>query len=187
MAETKMTSSEKLTMLANRLKKGNRKAAATLYDELAPKVFGYLYSRLQKKEASEDITQQVFIKLLERIGSFSDEKGRFTVWFWQIVRNTLIDHYRQRTETPFSAFGEDAVESFFTTKELNLDEGFQYYRLQDFLGTLAKHERDLFEMRYVADLPFKEISVLLEKPEGALRVAAFRVKEKIRKNLEVYA
>jgi RNA polymerase sigma factor (sigma-70 family) len=55
--------------------------------------------------------------------------------------------------------------------------------LKVFLATLTDEERQLFELRYLAEMPYKEIAVMLERSEGSLRVAVLRVKEKIKKEL----
>jgi RNA polymerase sigma-70 factor (ECF subfamily) len=180
----KLTQSEQLTVVARRMKDGDPKAAAELYEDLLPKVYGFLFSRTGKKEIAEDLSQRIFIKLIEKIKGFDPKKGRFTVWFWQMVRHELIDYYRQKKEIPFSTFDEETVAGFAVMETPNLEEKFRYYQVKDFVGTLASHERELFELRYVAELPFNEIAVVMAKSEGALRVAALRVKEKVRREFE---
>src|SRR5579864_7475855 len=92
---------DKLTELAVRMKRGDRKAAAKLYDELLPKVHGFLFARTGKREIAEDLAHDVFIKLIDKIDAFDESRGAFVVWFWQVVRRMLIDHYRKKRETPF--------------------------------------------------------------------------------------
>jgi RNA polymerase sigma-70 factor (ECF subfamily) len=176
--------SEHLNILAGRLKRGDRRAASELYDELSPKVYGFFLARTGKKEVAEDLSQNIFIKLIENADGFDPKKGRFTVWFWQMVRNLLIDHYRKKKEIPFSSFEEEAVEFFAVTETTGIDERLQYDKLKTFITTLADNERDVFELRYVADMPFKEIALVLSKSEGSLRIAALRVKEKIKREFQ---
>ena len=178
------TGSDHLNTLATRMKRGNRCAAAELYDELLPKVYGFFLARTGRKEIAEDLSQNVFIKLIEGIGGFDPKKGRFTVWFWQMTRNLLIDHYRKKKDVPFSNFDDEAVEFLAVASTPDVDESLQYDRLKGFVATLASHERDLFELRYVADMPFKDIAAVLSRSEGSLRIAALRVKEKIKKEFQ---
>jgi RNA polymerase sigma-70 factor (ECF subfamily) len=171
---------DKLTVLAIRMKEGDRRAASELYDDLMPKVYGFLFTRTGKRETAEDLSQDIFLKLVEKVESFDEGRGRFTVWFWQMVRHILVDYYREKKETPFSSFEEDTVASFAIEVAPNIEEKFRYQEVRKFLGTLSGDERELFELRYVAELPYKEIAKLLNKSEGSLRVAALRVKEKIK-------
>ena len=184
MANKKTNKDDKLTLLALRMKKGDRKAASELFDDLSPKVYGFFFSRTGKKETAEDLSQDIFLKLVEKVESFDAGKGRFVVWFWQMARNMLIDHYRSKKEVPFSAFAEDQVESLSISETVNVDSRLHYRKVQNFLATLNEDEKELFELRYVSEMPYRDIATLLDKSEGSLRVASLRVKEKIRKELK---
>lgn len=175
---------DRLTALAIRMKKGDRHAAAALYEELGSKAYGFFFSRTSRKEIAEDLTQDIFVKLVEKIGAFDEKKGRFVVWFWQMARNMLIDHYRAKKETPFSAFEVEEVETMAVAHMPDIDDRLRYRAIHVVLADLAPDERELFELRYVAGLPYKEIGELLDRSEGALRVAALRVKDKIKKKLK---
>jgi RNA polymerase sigma-70 factor (ECF subfamily) len=172
---------DRLTALAVRMKNGNRRAAAELYDELLPKVYGFIFTRTNKREVAEDLSQDVFIK----IESYDESKGAFVVWFWQVVRRMVIDYYRKKQETPFSHFREDEVESMsVVTDAPNVDDKMRHEKLTAFLAELGEDERELFEYRFVAEMSYAEIAVITEKSEGALRVAALRIKEKIKKEFK---
>jgi len=172
-----------LTKLAIRMKKGDRRAAAKLYEELFPKAFGFFFTRTGKRETAEDLSQDMFVRLVEKIESFDEQRGAFTAWFWRMARNLLIDHYRLKHETPFSLFEESEVEAMAVTAMPDMDRRLEYRKIQHVLKTLSDDERELFELRYVADVSYKEIAAILDKSEGALRVASLRVREKVKKAL----
>lgn len=172
---------DRLTALAVRMKRGDRRAAAALYDELLPKTYGFFFSRTGKKEVAEDLAQELFLKLVTKIEHFDEARGRFVVWFWRMARNLLIDHYREKKETPFSAFEEAEVETMAVAETEDLDVRIRHEQVARFLATFGDEERELFELRYVAEMSYKDISDVLGKSEGALRVAAMRIKEKIKK------
>lgn len=173
-----------LTDLAVRMKKGDRKAAAKLYDELAPKAYGFFFTRTGHRQTAEDLSQEIFMKLVEKIEIFDETRGRFVVWFWQIARNMLVDHYRGKKETPFSSFEETEVEAMAVMAAPDMDHRLRYRKVQAFLATLTDDERELFELRYVAEMPYRDMSELLGRSEGALRVAALRIKEKIKRHFK---
>lgn len=173
-----------LTRLAVRMKKGDRKAAAALYDDLMPKAFGFFFTRTGHRESAEDLSQDIFLKLAEKIGSFDESRGRFAVWFWQMARNMLVDHYRAKRATPFSAMDENVVEALDVGDMPDIDRKMEYEKVRDFMRSLTDDEQELFELRYVAELPYGEIASVLERSEGALRVAALRIKEKVKKEFK---
>ena len=182
--ELKDLQRDRLDRLVAKMKKGDRGAAAVLYDELAPKLYGFVFSRTGSREIAEDLSQEIFIKLIERVGSFDDKKGRFTVWFWRLARNTLIDYYRQKKSIPFSHFEDDEVAGMSVGEIPDTDNVLAHHRLRAIVATFSREDQELFELRFAAEMSYKEIAVILEKPEGTLRVAALRLKEKIHKEFK---
>lgn len=176
--------SDPLTDLAVRMRRGDRKAAAKLYDELGAKAYGFFFARTGQREAAEDLSQELFLRLVEKIESFDETRGRFVVWFWQIARHLLVDHYRSKKETPFSSFEESEVEAMSVAEAPDLDHRLRYRKVRDFLQTLDEGERELFELRFVAEMSYGEIGELTGRSEGALRVAALRIKEKIKRGFK---
>ncbi len=174
-----------LTRLAIRMKRGDRRAASALYDNLLPKVFGFLFVRTARREVAEDLSHDVFVRLIEKIGAFDERRGSFPVWFWQMVRHMLVDFYRKKQEAVFSNFGDDEAEALaLAVPGEDLDEKMKYEKLTIFLKTLTPDERELFEYRYVVQMAYREIAELTGRTEGSLRVATLRIKEKIKKELK---
>lgn len=178
-------SKDRLDRLVSRMKKGDRAAAGVLYDELAPKLYGFVFSRTGSREVAEDLSQEIFIKLIERVDSFDDRKGRFTVWFWRMARNTLIDHYREKKMTPFSHFEDDEVAGMAVGEIPDTDNVLAYRHLRTVIATFSREDQELFELRFAAEMSYKDIAGILDKPEGTLRVAALRLKEKIHKEFKI--
>jgi RNA polymerase sigma-70 factor (ECF subfamily) len=182
--ETKALTSDDLDHLVVKMKKGDRKATAALYDDLAPKLYGFIYARTSSRDTAQDLSQEIFVKLIEHVGSFDVKKGRFTIWFWRMARNTLIDHYRQKKAMPFSQFDDSEVENMSIGEIPDIDAVMAHRKLKKLMTTFTQEEKELFELRFVAEMPYKDISHMLAKPEGTLRVAALRLKERIQKEFK---
>lgn len=177
----------KLNLLARKMQKGDESAAGALYDELSGKVFGFCVSRVRSRNTAEDLTQDIFLKLISRIQTFDPNRGAFSAWFWKLARNTVIDYYRnrERKNTAFSDIPEENVENLgsYDTRKSS-EQKIEWQRVAEFLDSLSRDEKELFESRFVADLPYKEISRVVGKNEAALRVAATRLKQKVRKHFK---
>lgn len=178
-------SRDELTALAVRMKKGDRKAAGRLFEDLFPKAYGFFMTRVSHRETAEDLTQDIFLKLAGKIDGFDESRGGFTVWFWQMARNMLIDFYRSRKETPFSSMSDDVVEGLSVGNMPNVDDKLQFEKIRNFLKTLSEEEQELFELRYVAEMPYRDLAHVVGKTEGALRVAMLRMKEKIKREFKL--
>ena len=179
-------SHSRLQGLALRMRRGDEDAARALYEELAEKVFGFCMARVGNRALAEDLTQDIFIKLVEYIKMFDPAKGKFLVWFWRLARNTVIDHYRKGKETAFSDLSKEdendrPEESLVWTEspEKATEQKLALGEVYAALAILSHEEQELFRLRYVAELSYREMSHILGREEGALRVATSRLKKKL--------
>lgn len=173
-----------LNHLAQKMQNGDQGAAQELYQKLVRKVFGFCMSRVSNRAPAEDLTQDIFLKVIQKIELYDPKKSDFAVWFWQIVRNAIIDYYRSKKNIPFSDLeNENAIESIETE---NIEDAFQnrsdFDKIVGFVKSLPEEEKELFHLRYVADLSYKEIAEIADKSEGALRAQVSRLKKKIEDN-----
>lgn len=178
----KFLEGREFNQLAVRMKKGDSEAASKMYEKLFDKVFGFCMNRVSSKPLAEDLTQDIFLKLVSKIESFDHKKGNFIVWFWQLARNTVTDHYRKARDISFSDTSEEALDlkSAIETHK-NLDAKLELEKVTQFLDSATSDERELFNLHFVAELDYREISEVLGKSEGALRVAVNRLKNKVKK------
>lgn len=171
--------------LARDIQRGDRVAASRLYEELFDKVFGFCMNRVGHFHLAEDLTQEIFLKLVDKIETYNPNRGNFLVWFWQLARNTIIDHYRKNRETHFSDVEESKLEGISGYSEQEkIHQKIEVQQIGQFLETLKEDERELFNLHYIAGLSYREISPILEKTEGTLRVSMNRLKEKVRKQFK---
>lgn len=164
------------------MQKGDRRAAEALYGELSAKVFGFCMNRVGKREIAEDLTQDIFLKLVSHIESFDSARGDFTVWFWQLSRNVVIDFYRRTKELTFSDIGdgENIAELAIFDPRKNFEAKNTADIARTFIVTLTEEEQELFRLRFVADLPYGDIANMTGKSEGSLRVATSRIRKKVK-------
>lgn len=177
-----------LNRIAQRMQNGDQGAAQELYQKLVRKVFGFCMSRVSNRASAEDLTQDIFLKIIQKIELYDQKKSDFIVWFWQIARNAIIDHYRSKKNISFSDLeNEGAIEDAETE---NIEDAFQnksdFDKIVSFVKSLPEEEKEFFRLRYVADLSYKEIAGIVDKSEGALRVQASRLKKKIEDNFKKY-
>ncbi len=89
-----------MAALLARAQKGDRTAYDRLYDLYADKIFRYLYARLGEREAAEDLTADVFVRLVQALPRFRVNAARpvasFSAWLYRIADNLLTDYRRRR-------------------------------------------------------------------------------------------
>ena len=94
----------KINRLAQKMREGDKAAAGKIFDYFSPLIFRYLMKRISHKETAEELTQEIFLKIIKKIESFDKSQGNFSAWIWKIVKNSLIDFYRQKKEIVISNF-----------------------------------------------------------------------------------
>ncbi|MFA5098912.1 MAG: RNA polymerase sigma factor [Candidatus Paceibacterota bacterium] len=178
----------RLNRLAKKMQKGDAGAAEEIYKYFANRLFGFLFSRTRSKPTAEDLAQDIFLKLVSKVELFDPKLGNFSSWFWQLARNTLIDYYRSsdnKKSNNFSELKEEILEEASAIDESRrLENKIELNKVFEFLKTLQPEEQEIFEMRFIAQLSFREISRMLDKSEGSLRISAMRIKNKIKDNLK---
>ncbi len=168
-----------LDQLVSGCQNGELENFGAIYDLFVKKIYDFIFYRTLHKETAEDLTSLTFTKALERIGSYSADKGSFGGWLYQIARNTLIDNYKQnRPLDPAEAMeniaGGGSLEAQ-TDAKLNLE------KVQKFLDTLDEEKREIVTMRVWDGLSYKEISQILGKSESSCKMVFSRVMEKLNK------
>jgi RNA polymerase sigma factor (sigma-70 family) len=83
-----------------RAKNGDREALHFLYVRYSPEVLRYVRKLVQDDYEAEDITQNVFMKLMSVIGKYQPREVPFAAWILRVARNAALDYLRARRTTP---------------------------------------------------------------------------------------
>src|SRR3972149_10888458 len=83
-------------ILIRHAQNGDGEAFGKLYMAYLDQIFRYVFFKInQKREVAEDLTEEIFIKAMENLKSFSIQKGTFKAWVYAIARNRMVDFFRQ--------------------------------------------------------------------------------------------
>lgn len=160
--------------LVGRAQRGDQEAMGALYARYAGNVYGYVRSILTDDHDAEDVTQQVFAKLMTSVGAYRPRSVPFVSWLLRIAHNAAIDHLRAR-RTP-TARDSEADRAF--------DEpGYARGYLQDALGALPAEQRRVVLLRHVVGLSPVEIAHHLGKTEHAVNGLHHRGRRALRAEL----
>ena len=159
---------EELKLVAQ-VKAGEREALALLWDDITPKLYGYLLNQLRQKDLAEDIAQETWLKAMAAMPKFQDRGVRFSAWVFAIARNECKQHWRGgNKEVAVDMAAEDFADSVHSAPSTD------YLLIESTLAKLSVEEKEIIELRYIADLSFKEIAGLLEISMIAARVRLHR-------------
>ncbi len=178
-----MPPSEDLRELVGRAKTRDPSAISELYDRYAGLLLRYIYVRVSEHELAQDLTQEVFIKVINGIERFEyrDEKA-FLGWLYTIAANVLYSHQRRRrvVATPFDT-RDDLIDQRSQDDARAITDR---VALQQAIEQLTRDQQQVVALRFFADLSNSEIAGLLRRTEGAVKAIQHRAIQSLQKILD---
>lgn len=161
---------------------GDAGAFGALYEAFAPRVFRFFRFRAGSVEAAEDLTQKVFLKMIESMPSYRDRGLPFAAWLFRVARNTWIDEHRtSHPSAPLDALVESA--SGQAGPEELAATSFDWALVSAEMVRLPEDQREVIECRFLAGLTPRETAAQMERSEGAVRVLQHRALANLRSRL----
>jgi RNA polymerase sigma-70 factor, ECF subfamily len=163
--------------LVGRASAGDRAAFAALYRTYLPTVYKFLYYRLGGNKAlTEDLTAEVFLRALRKIGDFQWTGANFGAWLLRIARNLVLDHAkssRARLEVLNDEMPENAAGEQRSTESAVL-EALSGEAVARAIKQLGADQRDVITMRFLQGMAVGEVAAIMGKKEGTVRTLQFR-------------
>jgi RNA polymerase sigma-70 factor (ECF subfamily) len=143
-----------------RAKQGDRDAFRFLYIRYADNIYGYVRSIVRDDHEAEDVTQQVFAKLMISIVKYDERGVPFFAWLLRIARNVAIDHLRaNRASASESRLGSHLTEGEDLEHALTVRAA---------LANLPDDQREVVILRHLVGLSPGEIADRLGRTEGSI-------------------
>jgi RNA polymerase sigma-70 factor (ECF subfamily) len=170
------------TELITKAQQGDLEVIATLYEHYHLNVFRYLYYRVGDHQTAEDLTSEVFERMLRFISGFKPPSASFQSWLFQIARNLSIDHFRKMDGHNHLELEENMITSSVDL-ETTVDQQLTSESLRRALHKLSDEQRDVILLRFVAGMPIIETAQALNKSEDSIKGLQRRALMSLRKVL----
>ena len=175
-------SRETIDHLVKRAQEGDTASFAGLYEHFYDKIFRYIVFKTGNSVDGEDLTEEVFLRMLESISSFSWRGYPFSSWLFRIAHNLVVDHYRkkgrQKTVPIEDADGMTGASSYDMDSGLDMKLSMQQvYASMQGLSTL---QREVLNLRFAGGLSLKETAESLGKKENAIKALQHAALKKLR-------
>ncbi len=141
-----------------------------IYEDLAPKVVGYL--RAHGAPEPDDVAGEVFLQVVRGLPGFEGGEREFRAWAFTIAHRRLVDALRQRSRRPVDAAPEDVVTRAAGAGGDVPDEAEALIAGADVraaIDALAPDQRSVILLRIIGDLTIEEIARALGKRPGAVK------------------
>lgn len=152
----------------------NKEQFSKIYDQYIEKIYRFVYLKVSSQEIAEDITSHVFMKGWESYQNNQEIKN-FSAFLYQIARNNVIDHYREKGRTKIispDSMTETADNKVNIHEKAVLNADIEL--VKSAIQNIKKDYQDVIIWHYLEDMPIAEISEILGKPDGTVRVMLHR-------------
>lgn len=139
-----------------------------LYQQYFPRVYGYVAYRVGRREDTEDIVSETFMKVVEGLAHFEYRgEGSFAAWLFRIAHNMVNSFYRRRPNRqealPLDELPD--VQSMGLPPDQALLQKEKFARLQYLISTLAPRRQEVITLKFYGGLKNNEIATILELDE----------------------
>src|SRR5690349_9668538 len=170
-------------VIINQAQRGDEEAVTLLYETHVDAIFEYVRYRVDSKSTAEDLTSEVFLRMVRGLINYQNQGVPFRAWLFRIAANLVIDHYRQRRKGSDSALLDD-LESDDTDPFDRLAQSEDQLRLRLAIRGLPETYQDLLLLRFVENLPHTEIAKIMNKSADALRAMQYRALKALAEQFE---
>lgn len=168
---------EELNRLVRKAKGADASAQSRLISLFYTKIYRYIYYRVNQKEDAEDLTNDVFVRMLE---SLENQSGSFFAWLYQIASNRIVDYYRKKDVRKDTSEVGDAIE-YFESDEKSIDKMFLQNELRKGIQQLTGEQQEVIVLRFIEGYQANEVAEMLNKTPTAIRQLQFRALKQLRK------
>lgn len=163
-------------------KKRDRQAANELISLYYKEIYTYIYMQLSDKDLAMDITQEVFMNMLESLHRFDESKALFRTWLYRIATNKIIDYYRSKQYKYRNLFENvDNIElkenDNFIVKLENKED---VEKIQNIVNSLDTQNQEIFRLKIFSEMKFDEISDILNIPVSTIKSKYYRLINKVK-------
>jgi len=184
-------------VLVRRFKSGDKNSFRRLVEKYQSKIYSIVLASVRDKNDTDDLCQEIFIKVYRGLSQFKG-KSKFFTWLYRITINTCISAQNARKRKPETiplSYPVDEKENPLSTKlsqdtvkrpmEVLKNKELEV-KIKLAIDSLSDRLKEVFILREVEDLSYKELSKILQCSEGTIKSRLFRAREKLKKKLAPY-
>ncbi|RMH45059.1 MAG: RNA polymerase sigma factor [Deltaproteobacteria bacterium] len=181
-----------------RYQQGDVRAFELLLERHRRPVFNFILRFVGSRETAEDLLQEAFLRVIKGAARY-ERQAKFTTWLYTIARNLCVDHSRRMKhrkapslDAPLKAGGDggtllDVLADDQIPSDRRAASSELRAKLHAAIARLSDEQREVFLMREMLGLPFKEIAAVVGVPENTVKSRMRYALEKLRLELEDYA
>lgn len=160
-------------------------AIGELYDRYNERVFRYVWARVYDQNAAEDLTGEVFVRMVANLPKYRPTSTPFLAWLYRIAHNLVVDHYRKeenKRELQLDRVDQLLVDT--NNPAETTEEKMFFNRVKIALLELNPTRQEVIVLRFLMGMSLQEVAATLGKSIGAVKVAQHRGLKELREILQ---
>jgi RNA polymerase sigma-70 factor (ECF subfamily) len=178
--------SEDESRLIRRAQRGDGAACAALYNRHYDAVYRYCYYRVGDADVAQDLTAEVFVRMVEKLDRFKLRGRPLLAWLYTIARNLTADLYRRKGKVARLPLDEASALAAGDEADLAgaVDRRLQADCLAAALGHLSEDQRQVVLLKFIEGRNNGQVARILNKSEGAVKSLQHRALNSLRRAIE---
>ena len=177
-----MSSSEEAN-LVQRAKGGDPAAFAEIYDRCQPAIYRYVYYQVNDIATAEDLTGEVFVRLVEKIDRFTYRGHPMLAWLYTIARNLVTDHRRRAGRAQSLELEKQPLADSIDI-ESTVEHTLAQHRVVKAIGGLTDDQRQVILLKFIEGVDNATAADVLGKSINAVKALQHRALASLRRILE---
>ena len=167
---------------------GDPDAIASLYDLYASRIYNYIYRRTSDPVTAEDLTGQVFLRMIEALRSGKGWRTSFSGWLYRIAHNLVVDLYRKRSQVNYTPIDDtphivSGADDPYKVAASRLDNDV----LLRAINQLTDEQAQVVTLRFLEGYSIAEVANIMDKTDGAIKALQYRGVASLRRLMSSYA
>ncbi len=157
-------------------------ALSTIFETYYLPLYRYIYQHLRHRATAEDLTAEVFSRMLEQLAKGRGPDQHLRAWLYRVAHNLVIDHTRRQVHRDHEPLDEELV-STEEDVETEVHGAIQRERAAAALQRLTPMQRAVIILKYLEGYANKEIASMLDLSVGAVKALQHRGLTSMRRHL----
>lgn len=167
---------------------GKKDHYALLMEKYHNELFKYIYNLMGNYDTTEDLLQDVFIKIYKNLAKYDSDKATFRTWIYRIASNTSINYFKSKQNQ--NKYQTDLYEEGTSSSDLDIEEDLvkeeQLNQIREAIGKVLKPKhQEIMYLHYFSSLTVNEISETMNIPIKTIYKALKSSVEKIKMEVKI--